>query len=76
MKFGLKLEGDLCFSIFGRMSNENIKHAIEQEIILQSIKLSHEQRKCLKTYLNTLENDNLFVDTDEEMELRFGFSKK
>ena len=75
MKFELKMDGDLRFMVFGVMSNENIKHAIEQEIILQSVILSHKQQNALKTYLNTLENDYLFIDTDEEMELSFGFSK-
>ena len=76
MNFGLKLNGDLCIQVFGTMSNEGIKHAIEQEIIIQRVKLSPEQRKSLKTYLNTLTNDDMFVNTCEEMiDLKFGFSK-
>lgn len=73
MKFTPQQNGVLRFKVFQPMSNKEVKFSIEQEIMLQSMILSHEQRKCLKTYLNSLVNDDLFVDGGE-IELRFGFT--
>ena len=75
MKFQLQQSGVLSFPVFQMMTNKEVKFAIEQEIMLQSIILSHAEQNALKSYLNMLDNDELFVDPCGEIELTFGFSK-
>jgi len=75
MKFKLRQNGDLKFKVFFPMTNKDMKKAILAEIELQRVQLSPEQQKALKSYLNGLTDDGLFVDPCGEMELSFGFKK-
>ena len=74
MKFGLKLDGEFSFNVIHPTSNRDVYHAILELVIKDKGKLSHEQLKSIGEYINTLENDNLFVDPCREvMTLSFGF---
>ena len=75
MKFTLQQSGVLSFPVFQIMTNKEVKFAIKQEIMLQSVILSHAEQNALKSYLNVLDNDELFVDPCGKMLLSFGFSK-
>ena len=74
MKFGLKLDGEFSFNVIHPTSNRDVFKAITDTISNESIKLSRVRQNALKSYLNTLENDELFVDPCREpMTLSFGF---
>ena len=74
MKFGLKLNGEFSFNVIHPTSNRDVYNAILEIVIKDKGKLSHDQLKSIGEYINTLENDNLFVDPCREvMTLSFGF---
>lgn len=69
-KFQIVESGGLCVPIFFRMSNKDVKKAIETEAYLQYFDLN----KSAQDYLRTLDNDDLFVDPcDEKMNLYFNY---
>lgn len=75
MKFELKQQGEIAFKVIHPMTNRDVLKAILDEFETKRIKLTSEKRKALKTYVNTLRNDEQFVDPcGEEMELSFGFT--
>jgi len=62
-------ESGLEVKIFWTMTNRDMKKAIEYESELQDFPLNESARD----YLNGLDNDDIFVETDEEFTVYFNY---
>lgn len=62
-------ESGLGVKIFWTMTNRDMKKAIEQEADLQDFPLNEQA----KDYLETLDNDDIFIVTDEEFTVYFNY---
>lgn len=62
-------ESGLEVKIFWTMTNRDMKKAIENEAELQNFPLNESARE----YLKGLDNDDIFVETDEEFTVYFNY---
>ena len=62
-------ESGLEVKIFWTMTNRDMKKAIENEAELQDFPLNESARE----YLNGLDNNDIFVETDEEFTVYFNY---
>jgi hypothetical protein len=69
MKTFQRSESGLEVKIFWTMTNRDMKKAIENEAELQKFPLNESARE----YLNGLDNNDIFVETDEEFTVYFNY---